>query len=66
MSDPVDAISHEDKLDSARLQKLVYIGGYVIKNYCVDENDEQTFDYYLKHGDYLNEMDRGELKKPND
>ena len=42
------------------------MGGYIIKNFPSDENMEQTFDYYEKYGNFLNDRNRGNLKIPED
>ena len=65
LSDLTKIVDFEEKLDSEIKQKLVYIAGYLMKNYTYDHS-EITFDYYLKYGDYLNEMNRGALKIPDD
>ena len=65
LSDPEFITEVETKFDCASLEKLVYIAGYCMKNYVID-HDEATYDYYHKYGDYLNEMNRGGLKKPDD
>ena len=67
LSDPENVATIEkEQLDTDCIQKLVYIAGYLCKNYIMEENDESTFDYYLKYGDYLDEINRGGLKKPDD
>ena len=53
----------QEQLDTDCIQKLVYIAGYLCKNYIMEENDESTFDYYLKYGDYLDEIDRGKVRE---
>lgn len=66
LSDVTNLSSAEDTLDNACKQKLVYMGGYIVRKFPVPENSEQTYDYYNEYGSYLNEMCRGRLTIPED
>ena len=55
----------ETSLESSVLKSLVYIAGYVVRHQKYDDDDD-TREYYHKHGTYLKNLNRGGLCIPGD
>lgn len=47
-------------------QSLVYIAGYLTRKASYPNEDEDSYDYYERYGQYINKLNRGSLKTPGD
>jgi hypothetical protein len=58
----------EENIHSSVLQSLCYIAGYIVRNEKIfdEDEDDDTYEYYKKHGLYLDNLNRGGLRIPGD
>ena len=65
-SEVFDSLSNlEDKLSMDTKMGLVYVAGYIVRN-CDEETDCDTYEYFEKYGQYLQDLSRGGLSLPSD
>ena len=67
LSDPVNILLLEDKLEDNCKQNLVYIAGYIQRKLVYEDCDEGgSYNYFNLYSKYFTHMNRGGLTKPVD